>query len=250
MNNKVKVLLIITIVGIIFIPTITYLLTCTNGRYKFWQSDEEICIRWRQGVDICSKDKEYRKNVVNIIKNGGCLTSVPDMGQMWRTWEYCKETSEKIDILYLPTGEIFNFIEEGEFGRTFSTPLSDEEYKKEIGDNESSKVNKQELKTISFDEYLDSTTKYGDLNKTKLDSNGNATYRGKIVLTGKGVPLNSKNAYTTQELKVMFMLEGVTPREGCDPEDTLTNGTLGCYMQNPDEPENDETGYIIFDNGE
>lgn len=35
---------------------------------------------------------------------------------MVRSWGYCKETSEKINLLFLPTGEVFNSLEEGEYG--------------------------------------------------------------------------------------------------------------------------------------
>ena len=48
---------------------------------------------------------------------------------MVRSWGYCKETSEKINLLFLPTGEVFNSLEEGEYGGFFSTPLRDAEYK-------------------------------------------------------------------------------------------------------------------------
>ncbi len=55
---------------------------------------------------------------------------------MVRSWGYCKETSEKINFLFLPTGEVFNFLEEGEYGRFFSTPLSDAEYKQALEETE------------------------------------------------------------------------------------------------------------------
>ena len=51
---------------------------------------------------------------------------------MVRSWGYCKETSEKINLLFLPTCEVFNSLEEGEYGGFFSTPLRDAEYKQAL----------------------------------------------------------------------------------------------------------------------
>lgn len=107
----------LSVVGLILLTAIFTLanleITQTNNRYKTDQSDEEICIRWSHDVQTCKNDADYRKLYADVIKNGGCITSVPDIGYMVRSWIYCKETSEKINILFLPTGEVFNFIEEG-----------------------------------------------------------------------------------------------------------------------------------------
>ena len=104
----------------------------TNNRYKLCQSDEEICIRWSHDVQTCKNNADYKKLYADVIKNGGCITSVPDVGLMVRSWGYCKETSEKINLLFLPTGEVFNSLEEGEYGGFFSTPLRDAVYKQAL----------------------------------------------------------------------------------------------------------------------
>lgn len=54
---------------------------------------------------------------------------------MVRSWGYCRETSEKINLLFLPTGEVFNFLEEGEYGGYFIKPLTDEEYEQAMKGN-------------------------------------------------------------------------------------------------------------------
>lgn len=133
-----KIIIVLVFVGIILLLagfTYTNLSNFQiNNRYKTSQSDEEICIRWSHDVQTCRIDADYRKLYADVIKNGGCITSVPDMGFMVRSWSYCKETSEKIDVLFLPTGEVFNFIEEGELGRFFSIPFTNEEYEQAINE--------------------------------------------------------------------------------------------------------------------
>ncbi len=129
----VKRIITLSVLGLILLATgLTYAnlgnFQQTNNRYKSGQSDEEICIKWSHDVQTCKNDADYRKLYADVIKNGGCITSVPDVGLMVRSWSYCKETSEKINLLFLPTGEVFNFIEEGEYGRFLDTPLTDTEY--------------------------------------------------------------------------------------------------------------------------
>lgn len=99
-----------------------------NPRYKSGQSDEEICIRNNGGAWSCLQDKNYAKLVANIMKNGGCITSVPDMGQMYRDWKYCQNTKETINILYLPSGETKVLNDVG----ISTVTMSDEEYRQEI----------------------------------------------------------------------------------------------------------------------
>ena len=99
------------------------------------------------------------------------------------------------------------------------------------------KIQLNDFNTISFSDYLTSVSEANDRNKVKLDKNGNAVYRGKTILTDAGLPLNDKNAYTTIEIKEMLAIRGVKPREGCDPNDFYKNGSLGCYIDNPDEIE-------------
>lgn len=99
------------------------------------------------------------------------------------------------------------------------------------------KIQLNDFNTISFSDYLTSVSEANDRNKVKLDKNGNAVYRGKTILTDAGLPLNDKNAYTTIEIKEMLAIRGVKPRECCDPNDFYKNGSLGCYIVNPDEIE-------------
>lgn len=90
--------------------------------------------------------------------------------------------------------------------------------------------------TISYWDYIDSVNNAGDWNAAKLDKNENATYRGKVILTERGLPLNDENAYTTPEIKTMLFLKGIKPKEDCDANDPK-NGSMGCYINNPDEME-------------
>ena len=67
-----------------------------------------------------------------------------------------------------------------------------------------------------------------------INKNGNVEYKGKVLYTDNGEPLNMNTAYTTIELKVLFAAGHIEPREGCDPKDTDQNGTMGCYVDIPD----------------
>ena len=67
-----------------------------------------------------------------------------------------------------------------------------------------------------------------------INKNGNVEYKGKVLYTDNGEPLNSDTAYSTIELKVLFAAGHIEPREGCDPKDTDQNGTMGCYVDIPD----------------
>ena len=96
-------------------------------------------------------------------------------------------------------------------------------------------TNKRE-DTILYWDYIDCVNNAQDWNAAKLDKNGNATYRGKVILTERGLPLNDENAYTTPEIKTMLSLKGIKPRKDCDPSDPK-NGSMGCYIDNPDEME-------------
>lgn len=135
----VKRIITLSVLGLILLATgLTYAnleKSQTNNRYKLGQSDEEICIRWSHDVQNCKNDADYRKLYADVIKNGGCITSVPDVGLMVRSWGYCRETSEKINLLFLPTGKVFNFLEEGEYGGYFIKPLTDEEYEQAMKGN-------------------------------------------------------------------------------------------------------------------
>lgn len=92
------------------------------------------------------------------------------------------------------------------------------------------------INSINYWDYVDEVNNAQDWNAVKLDKNGNATYRGKVILTEKGLPLNDENAYTTPEIKTMLFLKGTKPKEDCAPNDPK-NGSMGCYINNPDEME-------------
>ena len=93
---------------------------------------------------------------------------------------------------------------------------------------QSTKNNK--ARTITLKEYL--YTPKNDSDTLTIDKSGNVVYNGKTVLTSLGVPLNSKNADSYLELKILFVAQGIKPRKDCDPSDTYKNGIygLGCYI--------------------
>jgi hypothetical protein len=107
----------------------------SSTRYKAGQSDKEICVRNYAGTESCMDDAKYSKFVANIMKNGGCTTSVPDMGYMYRDWQYCKtayKKGERVIVLYLPSGEILRL----EDAYVSSSTMSDDAYQKEMQEYE------------------------------------------------------------------------------------------------------------------
>jgi len=88
--------------------------------------------------------------------------------------------------------------------------------------------------TMPFDEYLSSEKSQKEWKTLKLNNNGDVIFKEKVVLTNKGEPLNENTAFTTIELKVLFAAKGVKPRRWCNPRNTAKNGTMGCYIDNPD----------------
>ena len=88
--------------------------------------------------------------------------------------------------------------------------------------------------TMSFDEYLNIKKSRKDWKTLKLNKNGDVTFKNKIILTQNGTPLNDNSAYTTMELKTLFTAQGIKPRKWCNPKNTAKNGSLGCYIDNPD----------------
>ncbi len=108
-------------------------------RYKTGQSDTEICIRNYGGIQACMEDQSYSKHVANIMKNGGCIASVPDMGLMYKDLKYCQANKNAVHVLYLPTGET-KVIKPLEYNSAASNPpMSDDEYKKELAEYNKSK---------------------------------------------------------------------------------------------------------------
>lgn len=87
--------------------------------------------------------------------------------------------------------------------------------------------------TISFYDYLYIKKSNRDIEKLKLNSRGDVVYKNKVILTTKGVPLNENIAYTTQEMKILFKAQKTAPKKNCNPDD-INNGSMGCYIDNPD----------------
>lgn len=90
----------------------------------------------------------------------------------------------------------------------------------------------KEPETISLDEYLYTDKTNGEL---ILNENNDVIFNNKVIIITDGIPLNKDTAYTDLELKIYFVASGAEPREGCDPTDTLKNGTLGCYIYSDEE---------------
>lgn len=102
-----------------------------NPRYKAGQSNEEICVRNGGGTVACMEDANYSKLVAGIMKNGGCITSVPDLGYMYRDLNYCKKTNEKINVIYLPSGDVKIINKDMDWNFNVMT---DKEYQAEMAD--------------------------------------------------------------------------------------------------------------------
>lgn len=88
--------------------------------------------------------------------------------------------------------------------------------------------------SMSFDDFLSINKSKKDWKALKLNESGDVTFKDKIILTRDGIPLNDNTAYTTIELKILFAAQGIKPRKWCNPKNTAKNGTLGCYIDNPD----------------
>lgn len=86
--------------------------------------------------------------------------------------------------------------------------------------------------TITLKEYLHADKENGIL---KLNKNGDVIYNNKVIITKRNTPINNKTAYTDDEIIILFYAKGLKPEPGCDPSDTVKNGTLGCYIDMPEE---------------
>ena len=104
-------------------------------------------------------------------------------------------------------------------------------YKDEIDVLKSSKNGHTNIAPIDFFLYDEDPKKFEIIH---INKNGNAEYKGKVLYTDSGKPLNMDTAYTTTEFKVLFAAGHIEPREGCDPKDTDQNGTMGCYVDIPE----------------
>ena len=87
---------------------------------------------------------------------------------------------------------------------------------------------------MTFEEYLNSDKKPWYI--LNINNNGNVAFRGKTVLSeSNGKPLNNENAYTSIEMLVLFQAQRIKPKKGCNPKDSVKSGTLGCFMQFPED---------------
>ncbi len=97
-------------------------------------------------------------------------------------------------------------------------------------------VRQKVFKKMALNEFLyDKNSNHW--NELYLDKNGNASYKGMVIIKNKDhKPINSETAFTDDELIIYFRAQGIRPEEwGCDISDTINNGTLGCYLLMPSE---------------
>lgn len=106
-------------------------------------------------------------------------------------------------------------------------------YKDNLNEYNNTNVSYKVSDTISFDNYLSIKKTKRDLNNLKVNSNGDVTYRNKVVLTSNGLPLNNNTAYSNNEFKVLFSAQKIKPKKGCNPQNIKKNGSIGCYIDNP-----------------
>lgn len=92
-------------------------------------------------------------------------------------------------------------------------------------------INNLDIRPVDFFLYDEDPNRFDKIN---INKNGNVEYKGKVIYNDNGEPLNDNTAYTTVEIKVLIAAKHIEPREGCDPGDTDKNGTLGCYIEIPD----------------
>ena len=90
--------------------------------------------------------------------------------------------------------------------------------------------------TITLDEYLHDNSK--QKRHLKINSNGDVTYKGKVIITSSGKTINDYSCGDSYLwMKIYFIANGSKPRKGCDERDTINNGIygLGCYIDSPEE---------------
>lgn len=90
--------------------------------------------------------------------------------------------------------------------------------------------------TISLDDYLYDNSKRK--RHLKINSNGDVTYKGKVIITSSGKTINDYSCGDSYLwMKIYFVANGSKPRKGCDEHDNINNGIygLGCYIDTPEE---------------
>ena len=90
--------------------------------------------------------------------------------------------------------------------------------------------------TISLDDYLYDNSKRK--RHLKINSNGDVTYKGKVIITSSGKTINNYSCGDSYLwMKIYFVANGLKPRKDCDERDNINNGIygLGCYIYSPEE---------------
>ena len=94
----------------------------------------------------------------------------------------------------------------------------------------------KKTETISLFDYLHDNSKRK--RHLKINSNGDVTYKGKIIITPTGKTINDESSGDSYLwMKIYFVANGSKPRKGCDERDTISNGIygLGRYIDTPEE---------------
>ena len=69
------------------------------------------------------------------------------------------------------------------------------------------------------------------------DGEKNVAYKNMVIVRDDDhIPLKNETARNKIEIKINIAAGGTArPRKGWNPSDTATNGTLGCYMDFPED---------------
>lgn len=95
------------------------------------------------------------------------------------------------------------------------------------------------FKTMTVEEFLDDKNPNRH-NELYLNKDGDVEYKKMVIIKDNDhKPLNSNSAYYDDELIMYFRANGIRPEKlGCNQSDRIKNGTLGCYIDNPDKIQN------------
>jgi hypothetical protein len=130
-------------------------------------------------------------------------------------------------ILILVLSSIFVFCFKDEISLFYCNKKSEVQKKTKI-------IGYKKEKTLSISQFL-SDLNAKNLEELYINKKGDVAYKDKVILTFDGIPLNDCSAYTKDEMLIMIKVNKVQPKEGCDPDDIITNGFFGCYIYIPDE---------------
>ena len=128
-------------------------------------------------------------------------------------------------ILILVISSVFVFCFKNEISSFYCNKKSEFQKKTKI-------IGYNQEKTLSISQFLrNSDTK--DREELYINKKGDVSYKDKVILTIDGIPLNDCSAYTKDEMLIMIKVNKVQPKEGCNPDDIITNGVFGCYIYIP-----------------